>query len=185
MSRRRHPADDPERRKWQDPYVILSSIGVREGDVFVDVGCGEGYFALPAARRIGKKGQVYAIDINEEAVAQLRRQADDEGLSQLQAFTARAEEAVLCDGCADIVFFGNDLHDFSDPGQVIMNARTMLKTSGRVVDLDWKAEPMDIGPPVERRFSVERVKHMIQSARLQILSVQEAGPYHYMIIAAR
>lgn len=185
MARMRHPADDPERRRWQDPERILSSIGLKEKDVFVDMGCGEGYFALPAARMTGERGKVYAIDIDQESIARLKRQAEEEGLSQLHPMAMSAEEAVLCNGCVDTVFFGNVLHDFSDPKRVIANARTMLKPTGRLIDLDWKAEPMEIGPPPKRRFSLEKAKRLIQSVGFRILSVQEAGPYHYMIVAGK
>ena len=181
--RRRFTADDPERRKWQDPEQILSAIGLSAGMVFADVGCGEGYFALPAARRVGPEGKVLAADINPEAVAALRGQAAAEGLTNLSVEAKAAEDTVFCTGCADIVFFGIDLHDFADPAQVIRNAKTMLKPSGRLVDLDWKDEPMAMGPPREKRFSREKAGRMIESAGFRIGSVQDAGPYHYLIIA--
>jgi ubiquinone/menaquinone biosynthesis C-methylase UbiE len=153
VNRRRFRADDPERKEWQDPEKIFPSIGLSAGMTFVDMGCGEGYFALPAARRVGRGGKVYAVDINAEAVAHLKEQAENEGLSNLSAEVREAEATVACEGCADIVFFGIDLHDFADPRKVIRNAKTMLKPSGRLVDLDWKDIPMDIGPPKEKRFS--------------------------------
>lgn len=185
MNRRRFRADDPERKEWQDPEKIFSSIGLSAGMTFVDVGCGEGYFALPAARNVGRGGKVYAVDINAEAVAHLKEQAENEGLSNLSAEIREAEGTVACEGCADIVFFGIDLHDFADPKKVIRNAKTMLKPSGRLVDLDWKDIPMDIGPPKEKRFSVKKARDLIESAGFRILSVQDAGPYHYLIIAGK
>jgi len=185
MNKRRFRADDPERKAWQDPEKIFSSIGLRKGMVFVDVGCSEGFFALPAARSVGPGGKVYAFDINADAVAHLNRQAKAEGLTNLSAEAKAAEETVACEGCADIVFFGIDLHDFADPEQVIRNAKAMLKPSGRLIDLDWKDIPMDFGPPAEKRFPVQKAKNMIESAGFTIQSVQDAGQYHYLIIALR
>lgn len=183
--KRRFRADDPERKQWQDPEQILSAIGLSAGMVFVDVGCGEGYFALPAARRVGPEGKVFAADINADAVAGLRRQASAEGLVNLSAEANAAEETVFCEGCADIVFFGIDLHDFADPDKVIRNAARMLKPSGKLVDLDWKDEPMAMGPLREKRFSREKAGKMIEAAGFRIGSMQEAGPYHYLIIAGK
>jgi ubiquinone/menaquinone biosynthesis C-methylase UbiE len=182
---RRFMVDDPERRRWQDPEKILSLIGLREGMVFADVGCGEGYFAIPAARLVGPRGKVFAGDINAEAVERLRERAAVEGLGNIIPLAGKAEETVFCDGCADIVFFGNDLHDFRDPGTVIRNAARMIRPGGRVADLDWKDEPMDIGPPPGIRLSVEKAAGLIESAGLRVLSVQDAGPYHYLIIAGK
>jgi ubiquinone/menaquinone biosynthesis C-methylase UbiE len=176
--------DDPERRRWQDPEEILTAIGLREGMVFVDVGCGEGYFAIPAARRVGPRGRVYAVDINGEAVERLRDRAEEEGLENIISRAGEAESTVFCDGCADIIFFGIDLHDFRDPGAVLRNAARMLGPEGRLEDLDWKDEPMDLGPPRNIRLSPEKAGSLIKAAGLRVLSVQDAGPYHYLIMAA-
>jgi ubiquinone/menaquinone biosynthesis C-methylase UbiE len=184
MSRRFSP-DDSERRKWQDPEEILSLIGITPGMVFVDMGCGDGYFALPAARRVGRSGKVYACDIDGEAVERLRQRAVQEGLDNLCTETREAEETIVCEGCADVVFFGIDLHDFRDPARVLLNAKKMLRPGGSLVDLDWKDQPMPFGPPQEKRFSVDKARNLIGSAGFNRLSVQDAGPYHYLIIARR
>ena len=185
MNKRRFRADDPERKQWQDPEHIFSAIGLEPGMVFVDIGCGEGYFALPASRKVGPGGKVYAFDINSEAVAGLQAQAKIERLDNIISGVQPAEATVVGEGCADIVFFGIDLHDFQDPLQVLKNAKKMLKPFGRLVDLDWKDIPMDFGPPLEKRFSVQKAKHLIERAGLSIVSVQDAGPYHYLILADR
>jgi ubiquinone/menaquinone biosynthesis C-methylase UbiE len=182
---RRFMVDDPDRRKWQEPEKILSLVGLREGMVFVDIGCGEGYFAIPAARRVGAKGRVYAADVNAEAVERLRARAVREGLGNIEARAGEAETTVFCDGCADIVFFGIDLHDFRDPVAVLRNAARMLAPGGRVADLDWKDEPMSLGPPQGIRLSPAKARSLVESAGLRVLSVQDAGPYHYLIMAGK
>lgn len=184
-NKRRFRADDPERKKWQDPEKILASIGLREGMTFVDAGCGEGYFAIPAARIVGPDGKVCAFDVNTDAIAVLREQAAEEGLANLMADVGSGEETIRCRGCADIVFFGINLHDFADPARVIRNAKEMLKSSGWLVDLDWKAIPMAFGPPEEKRFSEEKAAGLIAGAGFRILSIENAGPYHYRIIAGK
>jgi ubiquinone/menaquinone biosynthesis C-methylase UbiE len=183
MAHKQFPINDSERRKWQDPEKILTNIGLAPDMTFVDVGCGDGYFALPAARMVGREGKVIAIDINEGAIRRLRQQAAEEGLGQLSAEVRAAEETVACEGCADFVFFGIDLHDFADPAQVIRNAKRMLRHSGLLVDLDWKDLPMSFGPPPEKRFSVAKARQLIESAGFHVVSVAEAGPYHYIIVA--
>ena len=185
MNKRQFRSDDPERRQWQDPEKILSYLDVAPGMVFIDVGCGDGYFALPAARRVGPQGKVYAVDIDASAIQRLREQAAREGLDHLFSEVREAEETVVCEGCADYVFFGIDLHDFVDPAHVLLNAKKMLGPQGHVIDLDWKDEPMEFGPPQQKRFSIDKARHLIESAGLAITSVSDAGPYHYLIIASR
>jgi ubiquinone/menaquinone biosynthesis C-methylase UbiE len=129
-----HYADETERRKWQDPEALLAEIGLRAGMIFMDIGCGEGFFTLPAARSVGDSGQAYGLDIEAEAIEEIRREAAAEGLQNLSLTVGPAEKSVLCRSCADIVFFGIVLHDFQNPSQVLQNARKMIKADGQLVN---------------------------------------------------
>jgi ubiquinone/menaquinone biosynthesis C-methylase UbiE len=175
--------DEDERREWQDPDAILADIGVGNNFVVIDVGCGQGFFALPAARRVGKSGRVYGIDINHEAVAGMMERARNEGLHNLQGYVGTGEETVVCEECADVVFFGIDLHDFSDPGKVLANARRMLKNGGRLIDLDWKKENTPFGPPHHIRLSEEEAAALIEGAGFSVTEVQDIPPWFYRITA--
>jgi len=183
MRKRRFKSNDPERRQWQNPEEILSGAGLRTGMTFIDIGCGEGFFSVPAAHIAGKGGRVYAIDINDEAIGQLAIQVREERLDQLIPKTGTGEDTIICEGCADMVFFGINLHDFEDPKKVLSNARIMLRPEGVLVDLDWKDQPMEFGPPLEKRFSKEKAMDLMKSAGFRIISTGEAGPYHYLVIA--
>jgi len=178
-----HLMPDAERRKWQDPDVILKEAGLQAGDTFMDIGCGYGFFLLPAARLVGATGLVYGVDISTPGIQSIEASAAREGLRNIKLVNAEAEKTVFCKACGDIIFFGIDLHDFRDPAAVLQNARKMLKTGGRVIDLDWKKQPSPWGPPLEIRFSETKAQQLLETAGFKIESTRDSGPYHYMIIA--
>lgn len=175
--------NENERRQWQNPEAILSDIGLKPGDTFMDIGCGDGFFALPAARLVGDSGSVYGLDVDGNALQRLKNKAAAEGLRNLNLTEGEAEEMVLCDACADIVFFGIVLHDFREPTKVLRNARKMLKSTGRLVDLDWKKKAMELGPPLHIRFSEEEAVRLIEETGFKVEAVKESRPYHYIIVA--
>lgn len=184
LNHSRFYGDETERRKWQNPDAILATIGLKAGFTFIDVGCGDGFFAVPAAKVVCKKGKVYALDIDEDAIAELKRKVARQGLKNLQAVVGGAEETVLCEACADIVFFGIVLHDFKALAKVLANAKTMLKPAGRLVDLDWKKEITAFGPPLKIRFSEDQASNLIREAGFKVEQAMEARPYHYILIAS-
>lgn len=183
MTWHRYYGDDPDRKKWQDPEPILRAVGVKKGMTFMDIGCGDGFFALPAAKMVCEKGKVYGLDIYDEAIRMLEERAKAEGVRNIISKVGQAEDTVFCEHCADIVFFANVLHDFDDASKVLMNARKMVKSTGGLVDLDWKKEPMKIGPPLRIRFSEEYASNLIEAAGFFVESIKEGGRYHYLIIA--
>jgi ubiquinone/menaquinone biosynthesis C-methylase UbiE len=178
-----HLHDEATRRKWQDPEAILAEIGVKPGYTFADIGCGDGFFTLPAARLVGEKGTVYGLDINPDFIASIREKAEKEGLANIHLVVGKGEDVVLCEACADVVFFGIVLHDFSAPAKVLANAAKMLKPDGILANLDWKKEPMSMGPPVHIRFSQQDATRIIEGAGFHVQSVKDSGLYHYLVIA--
>lgn len=176
-------ADDAERRKWQNPNNVLASIGLNLGFTFVDVGCGDGFFTIPAAKIVGKKGRVFALDSDEEAIASLKKKAAIKNLMNIETRVGAAEDTVFCEACADMVFYSIVLHDFNDPVKVLTNARKILKPEGRLVDLDWKKQPMEFGPPLSIRFSEEQAIGLIERGGFRVEHRKEASGFLYLIIA--
>jgi ubiquinone/menaquinone biosynthesis C-methylase UbiE len=172
--------DEATRRSWFNPEKVLEDAGLGLGMVFVDVGCGDGFFTIPAAQLVGEKGRVYAVDTDASAIEKLKDKAAQKGLRNVTATVGAAEETVFCDECADIVFYSIVLHDFRDPAKVLRNAKLMLKPDGKLVNLDWKKKPMAFGPPFQIRFSEEQASNLIKQAGFRIESVRDAGRYHYI-----
>jgi ubiquinone/menaquinone biosynthesis C-methylase UbiE len=183
MSNHRYFGEEALRRKWHNPEITLKSIGLSAGMVFVDVGCGDGFFAIPAAQLVGEKGVVYAVDVDAFAIERLRDKAAEKGLKNVTARVGEAEETVFCEECADMVFYSRVLHDFRDPAKVLCNAKRMLKPAGTLVDLDWKKKLTVLGPPVRIRFSEEQAASLIKAAGFTIESVKAAGRNFYIVTA--
>jgi ubiquinone/menaquinone biosynthesis C-methylase UbiE len=186
MSYKGHHAwkyDEEKRKKWQDPEVILRMLGIEPGMTFVDIGCGSGYFTLPAARMVGDSGKVYSLDVDPDAINALKTKALGAGLKNIRAVVGSGEDTVLCDACADIIFFGNVLHDFENAVTVLSNARKMVAASGHLYDIDWKAEEMEFGPPLRMRFSTEYASELIAAASFHVERIADATDYHYLIEA--
>jgi ubiquinone/menaquinone biosynthesis C-methylase UbiE len=175
--------DEAARRTWQNPETVLAEAGVKVGDVLIDLACGFGFFAIPAAKIVGSRGVVYGVDIDKDGLDEIREKAACASLKNLRLKLAAAEDVVLCRQCADIIFVGIALHDFKDPLKVLQNAKRELKTSGRLVNLDWKKEQTPFGPPLKITFSEGEAVSLIESAGFRIVSVKDSGPYHYIISA--
>jgi len=178
-----HHYDETGRRQWQNPEQILETIGLKAGMTFLDIGCGQGFFTLPAAKTVGEKGKVYALDISANNIAVLQQKLSLAGLNNVVPYAQPAENAILCEHSADISFFGIVLHDFQDARQVLLNAFHMLKPTGILANLDWEKESAVYGPPENIRFSREKAANLISETGFEITSIADSGLYHYLILA--
>ena len=50
--------------KWlkEKAEKFLKEVGIRKDQTVLDWGCGSGYYTIPAAKIVGDKGKVYALD---------------------------------------------------------------------------------------------------------------------------
>jgi len=183
MSSHRYFGEETLRRNWRKPETTLKAVGLRSGMVFMDIGCGDGFFTIPAAQLVGEKGVIYALDVDSAAVEKLKDKAAEKGLTNITAKVGAAEETVFCTECADIIFYSRVLHDFRDPAKVLRNAKRMLKPTGTLVNLDWKKKPTMFGPPVRIRFSEEQAADLIKAAGFTVENVKAAGRNFYVVTA--
>src|SRR5687767_14673029 len=61
--------EHPMRLRYRNPSELLGQIGVFDGTVVADLGCGTGLFTEGMAQRVGDRGQVHAVDIQAQMIA--------------------------------------------------------------------------------------------------------------------
>ncbi len=172
------------RSQWQDAPAILAVIGLKPGDTLADIGAGDGYFSIPAAKIVGDSGVILALDAYPEAISDLNAAALATGLKNIKTIVGEAETSLICSNCADIVLMANVLHDFNDPVAALKNARLALKPGGRLIDLDWRKEQdQPFGPPFTIRFDQERATALLKEAGFRVFASELVGPFHYMLVA--
>ncbi len=173
--------NERERLKLQDPRSILKSIGLKKGMTFIDLGSNDGFFTLPAAKIVGEKGKIIALDIDQEALSKLTQKLKKEKINNTITILGPAEKSLPFKNIADIIFLGTVLHDFKDPAKVLKNSRKMLKDNGLIYDFDWRKIKSKLGPPFEIRLSQEEVKKLAQEAELKIKSTDIINDLFYEV----
>ena len=172
------------RSQWQDAPAILAKIGLKPGDTMADIGAGDGYFSIPAAKIVGDSGFILALDAYPEAISNLKAAALAAGLTNIKTIAGKAEDSQICRSCADIILMANVLHDFNDPVAALKNARLTLKQGGRLIDLDWRKEKgQPFGPPFNIRFNQDKAAALLEGAGFKVISSELIGPFHYMLVA--
>jgi ubiquinone/menaquinone biosynthesis C-methylase UbiE len=144
-----------ERKKMLPAFSILKEMNIRKGEMFIDFGCGIGYFSIPALDFVGPHGSVIAVDVSKEMLTVLARRAGvRKNLKLIQNDTVSGLSA-------DIILLSMVLHEVDDPQAFIGFCRAVLKPCGRIFVIDWqRKETGFMGPPIEHRIAKEDVLGM-------------------------
>jgi ubiquinone/menaquinone biosynthesis C-methylase UbiE len=72
------------RYRFFGPVNILKGADIQPGQIVLEVGCGTGYFTLPAARLIGEQGCLVAMDVLSESVELVSKKVQKAGLKNVR-----------------------------------------------------------------------------------------------------
>jgi len=115
-----------------DPFDKLSAAGLKEGQEVLEVGCGPGYFTIPATRIVGEKGHVRSIDINPAATDYLRCKIKKRRVENVEVTLADASATGLPAGCVDVAFLFGVIHAFPKLDELLKEMHRVLRPKGKL-----------------------------------------------------
>jgi SAM-dependent methyltransferase len=129
--------NDRERRRLAlqasilNPFTeqLLRRAGVSTGMRVLDVGCGVGDVSMIAARLVGHRGQVTALDIDPAALATAGERAREQGLANISVVRGNIDE-FQPGQTYDAVIGRHILIHTSDPLSVLRSAARVLREGG-------------------------------------------------------
>jgi len=179
---------------WPTPGATLRNLGVESGESVAEVGCGSGYFALPAAR-IVEPEPVYAVDLDGALLGELDRIADQQDIENVVPVhgDARRLPSVLPER-VDTLVVANTFHGVDDRSGLVEQAFGAIEPGGSLIVVNWHERPRENttvgdeprGPPTELRLSPEKTEDAVLSAAAFDFGRQvDLPPYHYALVFGR
>jgi ubiquinone/menaquinone biosynthesis C-methylase UbiE len=182
----RHEHHGRSSKDFLDSEKVLKYIGINEGDRFLDLGSGEGYFSITASQAVGKNGIVHAFDVDEESISRLKNEIEERKLTNILPYLVDISQKLpLADESITLAFMSNVLHGLVANGEAdntIREISRVTKRNGRLAVVEFKKQESPMGPPLSIRLSPNDVEALARRYGFSSESFQEVGPYHYAII---
>jgi len=125
--------------RLRDPDAVIAVVDLRPGMVIADLGPGAGHFTLRLARAVEPNGVVYALDASRSTLDDLRRAADQRGITTLRPVPVRRDHLEIPEP-VDLLFVSATYHHLPDPPNYFAEARTHLRPGARVAILESRRE---------------------------------------------
>jgi predicted methyltransferase len=126
-------AQEGRREKWQKVDAIFAEMGVRPGAIVADVGAGDGFFTSRLARAVGANGRVFAVDIDDAAMARLRKRLQEDGIENVTIVKGTTDDPKLPERTLDAALIVNAYHEMEQHQSILAALRRALKPDGRLV----------------------------------------------------
>jgi len=166
-----------DRNDWQQPDRVMSDLGVKPGTGVADIGCGEGYFALRLARAVGPQGLVYAVDINARALAALKKQADQQLLTNVTVVVSESTDTRLPVESVDVLLVSDVLHEVPEAQRLplVQSAVRALKPGGFLYLIDYRKSRDVKFDPYEKLIPRDELVKICTDAGLRL-----DAEFHYL-----
>lgn len=178
--------DNPKRRAALPPEQTLRTLGLTEGAVMADIGCGIGYFSIPASAIVGPEGKVYALDISEEMLDEVRTAVIQGQLSNLEPVRVHDYNLKLESASINYAFCCNVLHEIDELDRYLQEIKRLLTPGGHFVVVEWEKIQGEWGPPADDRLDKERLSDLLKDQGFEEpIQVLTLGHDFYAIIAGQ
>ncbi len=132
-------------KKWLENHHAIKSrlrselvhkLPIFDGDKVLDIGCGTGDWSLLVADKVGHKGKVIGIDIDEESIELANRKKNNHYHRSQVIFLVKKLSELEVVNKFDVIVIFNCLSYISDPSSLLIESLKHIKPGGRIIIKD-------------------------------------------------
>lgn len=172
----------PDREQTEQPEKVLDALKIPEGATVADVGAGVGYFTWRLARRVGPKGRVIAVDLQQKMLDLMAENLRQRNITNVEMVLGGVLDPRLPEGAVDLALLVDVYHEFSEPEAMTLAIRRSLKPDGRLVLVEYRKEDPTVPILPLHKMSVKEVREEIEPLGFQLRETLEFLPTQHILI---
>ncbi|MEM8946115.1 MAG: class I SAM-dependent methyltransferase [Planctomycetota bacterium] len=173
------------REREEAPRKLLQCLDLKPGQIVCDFGCGNGYHTLQIAHRVGPKGTVYAVDIQQEMLDLLQQRAKPRGVTNIRPILALPNDPKLPAGKFDLLLMVDVYHELFEPGSVLSAIHASLNDEGRVAVVEFREEDANVPILPLHKMSQPQVIKELTANRFKLVGQYDGLPWQHVLLFAR
>ena len=173
------------REREEECSALLRELRLEPGQVICDMGCGNGFYALPIAKQVGPAGRVLAVDIQAEMLRMLTARAAEQEINNIQPILGTFWDPKLPKRSVDLVLMVDVYHEFSYPEAMLIKIRRSLKPTGVVALAEFRTEDPDVPIKPLHKMSKAQIMKEFPLNGFKLVREFDALPWQHLMFFAR
>jgi ubiquinone/menaquinone biosynthesis C-methylase UbiE len=175
----------PERDEEENTSDSFVQLQLTEGITVCDMGCGNGYWTLPIARKVGQQGRVLAVDIQREMLLKLQARAGKAKIKNVEPILGKIDDPNLPAAEVDLLLMVDVYHEFSHPESMLWSIRRSLKPEGVVGLLEYREEDPTVPIKPLHKMSKSQIIKEYQQNGFKLVREYNGLPWQHLMFFAR
>ena len=181
---RQHALAGSGRNQYREKSeCVLKELDLKEGDVVVDIGAGDGWWARQMARFVGAEGVIHAGEIEQKKVDDMKNKCADS--PQVKPYLVPLDSTALPENLCDLVFLSKTYHHFNKGGHVdyLRHLHKVVKPMGRLCIIERHSGIPGGARAKEHGWSPGLlIQQAEQAGWIAVRCELITGTYHFMAI---
>lgn len=173
------------REEEENPAKLLAALELKPGQVVADIGCGNGYYTLLMAKKVGPTGKVYAVDIQREMLEMLEARARAAGLDNIVPVLSSPADPKLPTDAVDLILLVDVYHEFAYPEQMLAAMRKSLNPDGVVALAEYRLEDPQIPIKLLHKMSKKQIRIEYESNGFELERQFDGLPWQHLMFFGR
>jgi precorrin-6B methylase 2 len=166
----------------EHPAEVLDALDLHRGEVVVDLGAGSGYFTFRMTPKVDETGKVIAVDVQDEMLQSLRQRATATKVTNVEVVKGAEKDPHLPVGAVDLVLMVDVYHELEYPFEIMEKVRESLKSSGRVVFVEYRKEDPAVPIKEVHKMSVQQLEGEMNAVGFARERTVETLPLQHIVI---
>jgi SAM-dependent methyltransferase len=174
--------DRPEREREEAPAKLMKVLDLHPGDAVADIGAGTGFFTFRLSDKVGARGKVYAVDIQQEMLDIIAKRMKARGVKNIELVLDTEKDPKLPADSLDLILMVDVYHEFSFPYEVTQGLVRALKPGGRLVFVEYRLEDPEVPIKLVHKMTEKQVLREMKPHPLRWVKTSEVLPRQHIII---
>lgn len=171
----------PEREQEERGSQLIRELALQPGMFVADIGAGSGYYARRVAPLLGPDGRLFAVDVQPEMVAMLRRLAQDPRNGNIQPVLGAVDDVRLAPASLDLAFMVDVYHELEYPSEMLDSIVRALKPGGRLVFVEYRGEDPEVPIKPLHKMTERQVRLEASGHGLEWLRTGTSLPWQHVV----
>lgn len=161
--------------------VMRKELNLKPGMTVCDLGCGNGYHAIPMAKAVAPDGKVFGVDIQPEMLTLLQERAQEAGVSNIVAISNTDTDPKLPEASCDLILMVDVYHELSRPAEMLAGMKKALKPKGQIVLVEFRGEDDSVPIKVEHKMSKEQILKEMKAGGMKLARSYDQLPWQHLM----
>lgn len=172
------------REQEEQPKLLLGALKLKKGQAVCDFGCGNGFYSIELAHRVGARGRVLAVDIQQEMLDLLNERAQARGIANIEPVLATETNPGLPPNSLDLVLMVDVYHELSEPEPILKAVYRSLKREGVLVLVEFREEDPNVPIRPLHKMSQPQVLKELTANGFKLTGQFDELPWQHVLFFA-